>query len=441
MGPFIHSLATLSLLLAMLLGSGKAESCSAEAPITCADTDATELLQLHVEKAVEQESAKLGITVEKAAAELDKAVDEAAANTAGIGEFSILVGDAQGIHYAKKGKEVDASGFAPSSFTKQQRIFSASKWLTTAALGAAIKSGVFSWDDRVGKYIKWWTKDPKDHRFDITFAHCLSHTSGLTMSKAFAKYVGIEELFKNADMGGLSEGQTLEETAQRIFTNTKPDIPKPPDAYRYGEVHYFVAQFAALQASGMNLWQDFFAKYLGIPLGLQPEIEDPEHETTKAYFKSGNPYAYGFHFNEDREMKQSHANNPDGGSAVVISPCAYSKFLVSYVSKGEQMWNANEVDKPRADVGEFWGSWGFGERYALGHWLPNTGPLTGIGHSIGFAGTLPMVIPGDKPFWIYVSRWAPGAAGASVELVASLIKDIKKFMGSSPAVDNSVCPL
>jgi len=380
-----------------------------------------------------------GEKAEEAIEKLDKDIDKQVPTVTSLGEYGLLVGDAQGIRYAKAGKEVDASGFRPSVFTNPQRIFSASKWLTASALGAAVKSGVFSWNDPVNKYINWWTKDAKDPRSKITFASCLSHTSGLIMDTALAHALGLNKVLEHTDVGLGNNAYSLEESAQKAFNMTKPDS-KLFNVYRYGETHYFVAQFAALQASGLPTWQDFMARFFGEPLDLQPEVEDPEHDQTKSYFRSKSPYAYGFHF-DSRRSGDVQVNNPDGGGAMVVSPCAYARFLTSYLGNGDMMWGASQLDQDWADTGQF-KAFGLGEVYALGHWKFKSGALKGTEHSLGFGGALPMITAtsGGKPFWIYVSRFQIGGMMPSVDLVGKIMADVQSLMEAPPPVDSSTCP-
>merc|ERR1719163_2686092 len=105
-----------------------------------------------------------------------------------MADFTLLVGDGDGTKLTVSiDKGIPADTRMP--------VFSAGKWITAAAIGAAVKQGKVSWDDKVGKHIPFWPTDPKDARSDVTFRSCMSLTSGLVQAtpvwESFSPYLRI----------------------------------------------------------------------------------------------------------------------------------------------------------------------------------------------------------------------------------------------------------
>lgn len=358
----------------------------------------------------------------------DSFMMQAAAET-GIGEFSLLLGDEEGIRFAIQSS--GGSGFQPSNVTNPIRVGSAGKWVVAAALGAAIKQGMFAWDDPVSKYIKWWTTDPNDNRSRITFKHCLSHTSGLAaMEFAYAGH-------------SMVETSKLEDFVHASYSKTGSDI-SVPSSFHDIETNYLVAEYAALQATGFDSWQRFFFRYWAEPLGLHMSVLAHDRASLHKYFDASDAYGYGFyHSGVEHERFHSQAHNPDGGSQLILSPCAYAQFMISYLDNGDDKYDANTLDEiypsDEANVGGRFGN------YALGHWVFSTVQPV-LWHSVGTYGALPVIasIPSrrGKKFWLYLNRFSetPQAPVTSLMFLKAILPKVTDFMTNPPPLDGSSCP-
>lgn len=382
----------------------------------------------------------------KAAVKLDELI-ATSSKAVGLGTFSFLMGDEEGIRYATRAD--DGLSLAPfnSSDPKEPFIvFSAGKWLVAAALGAAVQAGKFAWEDPVSKYIPWWTRDEDDKRSHITFQHLLSLTSGLVASTKLLKALGypdgVMDGMDHADVGLWDSSYTLEETAKEIYEGTDPKkIPSLPAPFLYGETHFIVAQYAAMQATKTASWQDFFSKYWATPLGIRWEVTSSELSSTKKFFKTKDAaYTYGFFRTSDGKALEKFEGgfgniaggekvpNPDGGSQLIVSACTFARFLTSYLRQGDLLYGASHLDKTYAD----------NTNYALGHWVM---PEMKVAHSVGLAATLPTIVtlPNGKKFWFHFQQYAYGKVGHALSLVEQILPVLREFMAAPPPVDGAVC--
>lgn len=329
------------------------------------------------------------------------------ANQSGLKDFTLLIGDETGTMFnLSSGRAIPANVPIP--------IFSASKWVAAAALGGAVQRGKFSWDDKVNKYISFWPTDAGDARSEVTFRSCLSLTSGLVMSAAFAEAMGVNITAmrsngQNVDLIGLfNTSSSLEESVKHIMALSSKTNDEP-GTFRYGESHFMLAAYAAMQATGESTWKDFVQKYWAEPLKISAADFD--------YKVPGGPDA-------------PNTNNPDPGAELQIAADTYAKFLTAYVKDGDNLFGANELDKEQsAKCAKFCISPPT-DTYALGHWVHASTPR--LVHSLGYGGCYPAVTTiNGKKFWFYINRLAPGESYPSVVFAAALLPELVSYFATS----------
>lgn len=359
------------------------------------------------------------------------------ARALGMESFSFLMGDEEGIRYSTS---ISNTSLIPgvSNPKTPLPVYSAGKWLVAAAIGAAVQAGHLAWDDTVGTYIPWWTQDENDQRAHITFQHLLSHTSGITASSSFLAAMGVDldsSPWDHTYVGLWDMAYTLEDCAKAIY-NDSEHIPRVPAPYRYGETHYVVAQYAAMHATGSATWQDFFQTYLAGPLGLSWEVTDAAFMSTGRLFRTEDAtYTYGF-FSFDPTMAWitgERIPNPDGGSQLVASACAFSRFLTAYLKDGQVLFGVDALDRNYTDVAGL----PYSDGYALGHYLWSE---FGLMHMNGGSGTLPVVAvsPAGKRFWVHIQTYSFEVM-YPIELIMQVLPSLYELVVAPPNVNCTVC--
>lgn len=368
------------------------------------------------------------------------------AKDGGVNTYSVMAGDETGIRFIKQvGKE---TGFIkPNRVAEPLLQYSVGKWAAAASLGAAVKKGLFAWDDKVHKFIEWWPKDATfDGRAKITFRHLMSLTSGLVADTAMAmalQAAGIQGEINHADLGWQDESINLETVCKRVLAKT-PTTINPPEAFRYGETHFLVAQLAALKAERMHgykaapRWMYFFHKYWGSHLGLERAriLMHNGHIKAGRYFEEEKDpkLAYGFHINR----QTTFAQNPDSGSQLIVSPCAYSRFMREQVIQGEALYGTeSDLDMKHTSTGDFQPLLG---SYSLGHWVYDT-MSPKIYHSQGYAGSNAIVstLKNGKKFWVYLNLYeAEGGLAKGALFLMTVVYPLRDLLSDSATCGSCV---
>lgn len=200
--------------------------------------------------------------------------------------YAITVGNAKdGRLFVYEGGNFTTKTLIPTGST--------SKWPSAMLFAGLVNDGtVSSLDDKVSKYLPWWTTDPKDLRSSVTFRMLLSFTSGfgdghpgqeansraardwraarnasriapadLGLEARLAAEVGAEgALACNTALGDITR------CAQSIYKNVKL-IGTPGKVYSYNSNHLQLAAAVSVAVTGLGI-HEVVKKYLLEPYGM-----------------------------------------------------------------------------------------------------------------------------------------------------------------------------
>jgi len=263
-------------------------------------------------------------------------------------EYAVAVGNAQyGRLFTYQGGNFTMNTEIPTGST--------SKWPSAMMFAGLVADGtISSLDDPVYKYLKWWTKDPKDLRSTVTFRMLLSFTSGFgdghpgeEMNTRAARKWRAENKKAQAEQSATTE-RSLASAPNKskacdamqgdvtwcgywIYENVKL-IGQPGEVYSYNSNHLQIAAAVAVAVTGMNI-EGVIEKYL-----LKP-------------FNMKNSFYYG--------------KCPDFGGSLITTGTDYESFmqgLLSYKSLPKKIIDASEEDATpfMADYYTLYGDYGFG---------------------------------------------------------------------------------
>ncbi len=153
----------------------------------------------------------------------------------------------------KNGKIVYESTLGDLTTSSQERIASASKWLTAALVMTFVDEGKLSLDDTVGKYLPIFTKYRKGN---IRIKHLLSHTAGLEQEP-----VKLLTLINRNN-----KYNTLEEEVND-FAKKKDVVAQPGTEFRYGSTGLNIAAHVVETISGKG-FEQLFQERIARPLGM-----------------------------------------------------------------------------------------------------------------------------------------------------------------------------
>jgi len=232
---------------------------------------------------------------------------------------------------------------------------STSKWPSAMLFAGLVNDGtVSSLDDKVSKYLSWWTTDPKDPRSSVTFRMLLSFTSGFgdghpgaeantraarewrsaqnvsrvapDLETRLAAEIGAEGALKcNTMLGDITE------CAKSIYENVAL-IGTPGKVYSYNSNHLQIAAAVSVAATGLGI-----------------------HEVVRQYLVE--PYG----------MTSSHyaGKCPDFGGSLITTGDDYEKFLaglLTYKPLSKEIVDASEEDSTpfMSSFYTLYGDYGFG---------------------------------------------------------------------------------
>lgn len=360
-------------------------------------------------------------------------------NTYLLNVYSVLAGDRFGVRYKFTYGRGNLAR-RPEQVNKPLEVFSAGKWVGAAALGAGVMHGYFRWKDPVHRYIGWWNGGRDNHewldgRSKITFEHLVSHQSGVVAAShpPDEAVANLQWFFLLSDIGYHNESLALEETCKLIHQHT-PWTIHPPEVYRYGETHWPIAQFAAMNAYGTDMWQTYLYDLWGERLGLKIAKVHKNYnaELHATYFENSetswalDDRGYGF-YQIDRET--TYLQNPFQGNQLIASPCTFARFLKNYVMQGDTMYGAYYLDAVHAENTLSEGNAG---KYCLGHWK-HDGVTPHVWHSFNAYGTVPAMSTmfNGEHFWAYVSSYSPTwGTYSALGFVTSVMPQISAFFST-----------
>jgi len=130
---------------------------------------------------------------------------------------------------------------------------SLSKWPAAMTVSGLVAEGKVNFEDKVNKYLDWWSKDPKDTRSNVTLRNLLTFQSGYVQD-------GEVRCAEDPSADYLSCARELYES------RTMREHVAPGTAFAYLSCHLQFAGAVAVAASGLNP-KELFEKYFYGPLG------------------------------------------------------------------------------------------------------------------------------------------------------------------------------
>jgi len=190
--------------------------------------------------------------------------------------YAVVVGDKHGHLFKYEGGNFTLGKQIPTGST--------SKWPSAMMFAGLVNDGsIGSLDDKLSKYLTWWTKDPKDLRSMVTFRMLLSFTSGFgdgnpgeeanTRQAREWRRANKPADQQNASWPKLPDvlacnllvGDIMK-CAQSIYSSVKL-VGTPGKVWSYNSNHLQLAAAVAVAASGLDI-QQVISKYLLVPYGM-----------------------------------------------------------------------------------------------------------------------------------------------------------------------------
>ncbi len=122
---------------------------------------------------------------------------------------------------------------------------STSKWISTVIILRLVDQGVLTLQDHPQDYIASWPIEPPDPLFDLTLSQLLSFTSGL-------------KLVPQCLSDPLSNMRTC---SRHIALRNMGKGHQPGTDFDYGFTHLQIAGLMAVNAAGVQSWQDLFERF------------------------------------------------------------------------------------------------------------------------------------------------------------------------------------
>jgi len=330
-------------------------AAAAAAPITSAENSWVEWLRYGVSMAMSSEDAAAAAPSDDVAGD-ERVIDvdrwaplrQLLQGWEFTSNYAISVGD------AKHGRLFLYEG---GNFTMKTQIptGSTSKWPSAMLFAGLVNDGtVASLDDKVSKYLPWWTKHPKDLRSTVTFRMLLSFTSGFgdghpgeeantraarewRVAQNASRAAPNLEARLAAEIGPEGAAQCNTATgditacAKSIYHKVKL-IGTPGKVYSYNSNHLQIAAAVAVAVTGLDIHQ-VVKKYLVEPYGMKDSY-----------------YA---------------GKCPDFGGSLITTGDDYEKFLaglLAYKPLSKAIVDASEEDSTpfMSSFYTLYGNYGFG---------------------------------------------------------------------------------
>lgn len=168
---------------------------------------------------------------------------------------------------------------------------STSKWPSAMAMAGAVNDGtISSLDDRVNKYVPWWTKNVSDRRSNVTLRHLLSFTSGFGTDEEGQETAAKVKCLNNAsypDFDGCAR-IVYEEIGGPGGRNMTGD---PGTVFGYNSYQLQLAGAMVTHASGLTI-QQVIHKYLFTPYNMTNTFcSGSNPQVAVCYVTTGRDYA------------------------------------------------------------------------------------------------------------------------------------------------------
>ena len=149
------------------------------------------------------------------------------------------------------------------------RIASNTKLFTATAIMMLYKDGKLSLDDKVAKYLPWFTSEKDDNIETITIRHLLTHTSGLSCDGK-QNYSGTDLTLNLDDIKNqIKEGLSVSRTNEAVI---------------YSNIGYILLG-QIIEAITKQEYEQFIQKRILDPLGMKNTIMDVSDEKKRLHVK------------------------------------------------------------------------------------------------------------------------------------------------------------
>jgi len=175
-------------------------------------------------------------------------------------DFTVNVGDKDGTLFTYTKGETDMHRRLPGA--------SLSKWPAALTISGLVADGTLSFDDKVNKYLDFWSKDPKDSRSDVTLRNLLTFQSGYTSDASVSC--------------AYDSGADFMSCVKDLY-NASQHTTAPGKTFAYISTHLQFAGAMAVAASGLTP-TELFKKYLYEPVGMTSTTWTP---TANPQFATG----------------------------------------------------------------------------------------------------------------------------------------------------------
>ncbi|MGE8203352.1 serine hydrolase domain-containing protein [Heyndrickxia sp. NPDC080065] len=247
---------------------------------------------------------------------------------------------------------------------------SISKSLTGLAIMKLIEDDTINLEDKVQKYIPWFTLKDQQAASHITIKHLLSHTSGIsTYSGLLIADQGSKDL--NAIKNNVENISNVEPTAL------------PGEKYQYSDANYLILG-ALIEEVTNQTFSEFMKQYIFLPLGMKNTAADRDgaykkgylagyqswfgipRKTTVTYDNGGAPYGYISASSEDMAQYIKLLSQKDRSVFLTkenmnlfLSPLIQTKenrhygfgwIITNLDSKEKMIWHSGSTPDSRSEI-------------------------------------------------------------------------------------------
>jgi len=167
-------------------------------------------------------------------------------------DFSVNVGNKDGTLFTYSKGKTGMNTRLPGA--------SLSKWPAAMTISGLVADGTLLYDDKINKYVDWWSTDPNDSRSQITLRNLLTFQSGYLsdarVSCASSPYADFLSCVKD------------------LYAASTHSAP-PGTRFAYISTHLQFAGAMAVAASGLRP-DELFQKYLYDPIGMNSTTWSPK---------------------------------------------------------------------------------------------------------------------------------------------------------------------
>lgn len=275
--------------------------------------------------------------------------------------------------YNSKHEKVFSFGSGTINREEDIPVLSSAKWVSSAVIQALVDQKRLSLDAPLSSYVKQPNgKELNGPLREVTMRQLLSFTSGIEQRTASGEHVG-SECYQNRKVLFADCVQTVMNEAPIEFV--------PGKKFVYGNNHFVIAAWAAVQVAGES-WQKTFEKNLVGPLGLSSKPAYYAKPRTKNGLE--NPgLAHGLRISFDdylKFMRMIYDHGTFEGKKILSKESVIAIETNHWRPGIEQGFSPAELAGVRA-------------QYGLGAWLECRNPDCSRKHisSVGLAGFYPWI--------------------------------------------------